>query len=591
MNSDVSACGNAGDDALSSPLEIRAQLDRILADPGFQASSVRRELLTFIVEQTLAGRADRLKGLSLAVEVFGRGQDFDSQTDPVVRVEARRLRRDLHSYYGTEGAHDPIVISIPKGGYVPHFKWRKPLTGPAEQPVANRSSRGFPVRMALLAASVLLLVAVFGTIRLTMTEPLGGSNGHRSPTELPAGPRIAIAPLLDLSDNRDHNYLAAGLTAQIVTNLARFQALSVVPVQENPSLPAGALNVRELREKYEIDFLLTGSVRQDSEKVRLSSQLIDAQTGGVIWSESYSKNFGVTGLIEIEEDIAEQISAVLGSHYGVIAEEGLSEGRREGPATQTAYDCLLRYYAYQRTFDRSEHARVRDCLERTVALEPSYANAWAVLANIYAQEHRFGLNPRPHLYNSKQKSLAAAERAVDLEPRNPTAQLMLANALFDQDDFVRFKQTGARAAALNPNDPETLIHFGLRLVFMGEWDRGLPLANKAIALNPEHPEWYHYPAVFYHYHLGEYGRALEVLRTQKLSEPWGFLLQAMTFGQLGHKKEAEQAVERVLELRPKVREEFWDMARVWNISETHIAHMTEGLRKAGLEIPSLPEQI
>jgi Tfp pilus assembly protein PilF len=127
------------------------------------------------------------------------------------------------------------------------------------------------------------------------------------------------------------------------------------------------------------------------------------------------------------------------------------------------------------SFDPREHARVRSCLERAVELDPEDADVRAVLANVYAQEHRQGFNPRPELYDPRERSLAAARaRGRDLEPRNPTAQLMLANALFDRHDVVGFRAAGERAISLKPNDPDVLAHFGLRLVYMGNGSGGLP---------------------------------------------------------------------------------------------------------------------
>ena len=102
--------------------DVRAELDRLLSSGRFQASERRRAFLRYIVEETLAGRADRLKGYAIAVTIFGRDETFDPQTDPVVRLEARRLRRDLDSYYVDAGSHDAVRISIPKGSYVPRFE-------------------------------------------------------------------------------------------------------------------------------------------------------------------------------------------------------------------------------------------------------------------------------------------------------------------------------------------------------------------------------------------------------------------------------------------------------------------------------------
>ena len=115
-----------------SPAEIRICLARLLDSPGFLASGRRRELLAYIVEQTLAGRADRLKAFDLACAVLGRNERFDPQNDPIVRIEIGRLRRDLEQYYLAEGRSDPIRISIPKGRYVPAFEVCSGTTTPSE---------------------------------------------------------------------------------------------------------------------------------------------------------------------------------------------------------------------------------------------------------------------------------------------------------------------------------------------------------------------------------------------------------------------------------------------------------------------------
>jgi hypothetical protein len=104
--------------------DIRAQLERIIASAAFRPSPRRVALLRFVVEETLQGRANRIKGFAVAIAVFERDETFDSQSDPVVRLEARRLRHDIDGYYADEGRHDPIRISIPKGAYVPSFAWQ-----------------------------------------------------------------------------------------------------------------------------------------------------------------------------------------------------------------------------------------------------------------------------------------------------------------------------------------------------------------------------------------------------------------------------------------------------------------------------------
>jgi len=175
-----------------------------------------------------------------------------------------------------------------------------------------------------------------------------------------------------------------------------------------------------------------------------------------------------------------------------------------------------------------------------------------------------------------------------LEPRNPTAQLMLANALFDRHDIVGFRAAGERAISLKPNDPDVLAHFGLRLVYMGEWERGLALVTKAIALNPAHPKWYLNPITYFRYQTRDYERALMDSQRYEDGQIWWLLYRAMILAQLGPSEEAQPMIEAALRRQPDVGERFFDMARTWNIPDPHIEHMADGLRKAGLAIAPAP---
>src|SRR5215472_14287330 len=116
--------------ARNSTVEVRkesdelavAQLNRILASKAFRQADRLKRFLTFIVEETLAGRGERLKEFVVGVEVFGKDDSFDPRNDPIVRVQARRLRTQLARYYHEEGQDDPLAIELPKGGYAPVFR-------------------------------------------------------------------------------------------------------------------------------------------------------------------------------------------------------------------------------------------------------------------------------------------------------------------------------------------------------------------------------------------------------------------------------------------------------------------------------------
>jgi hypothetical protein len=135
--------------AQSLPLaeDVRAQLERLVASPDLDLPARGRRFLRYIVEETLAGRADRIKAYSVGTQVFERDANFDAQSDPVVRIEAGRLRRALEHYYLVPGLSDRVIIDIPKGAYVPRFTLRAvPGVEAVEtvDPASCRSAAGSP---------------------------------------------------------------------------------------------------------------------------------------------------------------------------------------------------------------------------------------------------------------------------------------------------------------------------------------------------------------------------------------------------------------------------------------------------------------
>jgi hypothetical protein len=119
------------DGKMLDPEKIRRQLTRLTAHPLFVRSARVRRFLEFTLESQLAGKADQLKEYVLGVEVFDRPASYDPRIDPIVRVEARRVRAKLHAFYQSDGAHDDLIIDYPRGSYVPQLLWR---STPAESP-------------------------------------------------------------------------------------------------------------------------------------------------------------------------------------------------------------------------------------------------------------------------------------------------------------------------------------------------------------------------------------------------------------------------------------------------------------------------
>jgi hypothetical protein len=169
-----------------SGTEIRGALSRLVCGATFRASPRLVTMLRFVVERSLEGDGQRLKGYTIAVEAFGRGADFDPQIDPIVRVEAGRLRQRLERYYAAEGACETVMIELPRGGYVPTFRWREPVPYLAAA-LARYESGGDAFdaatralielcrkRLQALAAEVAVVEAMIEQTRAPLPTPRGG---------------------------------------------------------------------------------------------------------------------------------------------------------------------------------------------------------------------------------------------------------------------------------------------------------------------------------------------------------------------------------------------------------------------------------
>jgi len=272
---------------------IREQLDRILGHPEFQATEKTRDFLRFVVEETVAGRKHRLKGYTIATHVFGRGDDFDAAQDPIVSIQAGRLRRALERYYLVAGGRDPIVIDIPKGRYIPKF-----ATQAADRRALDRAGWG-------------------------MEGPV---------PDVPTGPTVAVAPLENLTRNPEQQFLTLGLTNELVTELNRFQDIVVIPCDRAPNTAEQPIDGADPGGPTKARFVLRGSVRTDPKNVKVSMQLTDEANGRQLWAEAYSHPLEAGRLIATQEEIARSVVGAIASEYGIIARRLAAESRKKPPA-------------------------------------------------------------------------------------------------------------------------------------------------------------------------------------------------------------------------------------------------------------------
>ncbi|MEO1191817.1 MAG: adenylate cyclase [Pseudomonadota bacterium] len=560
---------------------VLKQLERIVSSPDLRVSERGRGFLHYVVEETLAGRADRIKAYAIAIEVFGRDETFDAQNDPVVRIEAGRLRRALEYYYLAAGTDDPILIDIPKGGYVPTFALRRKEKGAEPQvpgaPPSKVSYTHGGLSSYAIATLGLVIVVLLAFLFWRDTDP-GPVAGDTLEASLPREPVLVVAPFVGLGKEDTAKLYAARLTEEITAQMARFRELTVLGRETTATL-APIADQQRLQGELGVDFLVEGSVRTSSNRIRVTARLIDTSNEAIIWVQSYDDDIEAQDLLEIETDIASQMAMAIAQPYGIIFRPESTRPTNNPPAEMSAYRCTLEFYAYRRSPSEAKHRDVRDCLERAIARYPGYATAWAMLSHLHTDEARLEFNPRQGQGAAIDRALEAAQRAVALEPRNVRALQAQMLALFYAKRDEEALEIGERALALNPNDTELLGEFGTRVAQSGDWQRGLDLIGQARARNPGYAGHYSGLMAACAYMMGDVEQALVHLRQADPSKwlyYYGFA--AMIYTDLGMVSEAAEARERFQGLRPQ----FFENLEAELLKRNFKPADRERLREAGM---------
>jgi adenylate cyclase len=563
---------------------ILQQLQKILSSPDFSPSERSREFLRYVVEETISGNADRIKAYSVALEVFHRDETFDAQNDPVVRIEAGRLRRALERYYLLDGKDDTVLIHIPKGGYVPVFEAKGPSVEPLPVGSVNaRSERSslWPGRTTIAVAAT--LVAALGAVLWSAMEimPFNQAASVRNPT----GPSVLVLPYVDLGDGTASAIYSAGLTDEIISALARFREIAVFGVQTSRSVEPST-GIAELHEKLNVQYVLEGGVRADTNSVRVSSRLLSASNGAVIWSRNDSHSLTAANLFEAQNRIAEEVATTIAQPYGIVFRTESDRGYSRPPDDLEAYLCTLRYYTYRATPTPDGHLAVRSCLENAVSRFPTYATAWALLAHIYTDQARHDLNSRNDATNSREQALSAAREAVRLDPDNARALQSLATALFYSQRVEESFDVGERALALNPHDAELLGQLGQLFGQAGRFEQGRGLLEQALAQNPAHSGFYRGVLAMIAYMQYDYDTALEEIEKADLqSLPIYQGVAAIIYVQKGLLEQARHAVDKFQERLPGFIPNLWAELDQRNIPPSSQVQIADGLRKIGVKVP------
>ncbi|MTW17045.1 hypothetical protein GJ689_12605 [Rhodoplanes serenus] len=496
-----------------SEAEIRAALTRVLASPRFRDSPQISAFLSYVVDRTLAGRSDQIKGYTIAVEALGRDASFDPNSQSIVRTEAARLRQELARYYADAGHDDAVRITLPRGRYVPVFECGPPAVPPetAEMPTVDAAAPA-PAATAPLAPDIRTVPAPAGGDRrgrigaawlpvavmvigalvaygLVNTLVLRAQRSRTPAVEQAddpvrasayaarhGEPRIAVAPMTTTGAVREGRVDPAAVHTILVNALSRFEDIVVVLARPGNDRP-GAVPA---------DYLLTPILvyGNESDPV-LTLRLTTLPDQAVIWHADFeTARPGETREVARRRVALEALSILL-EPFGIVA---AAERRKQEQQQPPRYGCALLAAKVARYYDPGRHTQTRECLERAIADDPGFVLAHVLLARLHVRDYVHGLSVSSDLSTA----VALAHRAVELGPNSARAHYTLMQIELARGRVERAHELARKALALNPYDVRVLMQVGGFMVATGDVDGGLALLQQArrhLSTNPHPLAW------------------------------------------------------------------------------------------------------
>jgi class 3 adenylate cyclase/TolB-like protein len=406
-----------------------------------------------------------------------------------------------------------------------------PEAKPSEKPPGSRS-RSLMVRGRILgaAAAALVLMLAVGAWHFWPRHP---------------GPGLVARGSLAAGDEATGR-LADGLTEDIITDLSRYREMDIIARNSTEAYKGKAVDVRQVGKDLNVRYVLEGSVQREGDQIRVTAQLIDAASDAHLWSERWdkpSKDF-----FAVQSDIADQLgNRLVGG--GVIGKAEQAAARRSRPENFTAYELYLAGHSEHLRLNQEGNKNAIPLLERAVAADPSLARAWSELA--FARQFSMtccGADPAVAL----PPALAAARRAVEIDPGDAGAHVALAWMLAFQGNFAVSEAEFETALRLNPGDAGTLTLYSAWASAFGRIERGAEAVDRAIRLNPNYQPWQAWNFSWAYFAAGRFEDALRIL--ERLSKDnynfYSWVYRAASYAALGRAAEAKAATSDALQHFP-----------------------------------------
>jgi adenylate cyclase len=408
--------------------------------------------------------------------------------------------------------------------------------------------------------------------RLDMAAP-----SPRRPSDapsLPVKPSVVVLPFLNMSGDPEQEFFADGMTEDVITELSRFKELFVISRNTSFKYKAKSVNVAEVARTLGVQYVIEGSVRKAGGRVRVTVQLIDAETDRHLWAERYDRQ--LEDIFAIQDEVTSAVVSTLAGRVEAASRERAANKPTENMA---AYECLLAGKVLHHRANRADNVRALELLDRAIALDPKYAHAHAWRGCTLGQAWVYNwCADRDATLNEVADELRIA---LNLDDHDSDVHRILAALALTTDDHDKAVYHQQRALSLNPNDDLVVVQQGEVLTWLGQPEEGIEWIRKAMRLNPYHPVrfWNHLGRAYFV--ARRYDEAIESFKKIDTLDHSHHAFLAAANAQAGRTNAARSHAREVLKSAPDFSVSQC-MTTMHYKQESDRQHHIEAMRKAGL---------
>ena len=562
-----------------------------VTDALASAAKIQRELGTRNQELPDERKVEFRIGVNLGEIIVDRDDIYGDGVNVAARLESlsepggiciseavrTAVGKKLPLEYEFMGEQQVKNIAEPVRAY--HARLRPDAVLPQPQTTSRRSTGSDRRRLVLSVAIGLLIIAgvtTFGywNVWMPRQEPV---SADREAFPLADKPSIAVLPFDNLSGDPEQEYFADGISEDIITELSRLSNLLVIARNSSFTYKDRTVKAQDVGKELGVSYVLEGSVRKSSDRVRITAQLIDAGNGFHLWAERYDRT--LAEVFAVQDDVTRKIVSALSVKLAVQEEEQLARG---STGNFEAYDLLLRGQQYERRRTKEDNALARDTYRRAIELDPRFARAYGAVAISLVFDYRRGWTDSPG--QVLDRALELAQKAVTLDRSSPQVYWALGYVYLYKKRYEEALMALEHAVTLAPNYADGYGLLAFINNYLGRSEEAIRLIQKGMQLNPYYTFEYPYNLGLAYYWSGRYSEAVKPLqeaieRNESALMPHLFL--AASFIRLGQQDDAEWEIDQVDVLSPG----FNRLQVVNTLPFKHRDQLDiflEDLRKAGL---------